>query len=89
MPKRSHTQLQSAIDTVHQPPHRSRSSTLRASSDTVDDIGEFEDAWEDEIEDDHVPENPTKDPEGPSIQLSDFPERLIVISKLQSRYGSR
>lgn len=79
MSKRSHAQLHSLIDSDDQPLHKSRSSGLRRLSVT-DDIGEFEDAWEDEIEEEQVAQNPTKDPHGPSGPLLNGQERLIVIS---------
>lgn len=66
MSKRSHTQLQYTIDSDDQPLHKSRPSGVRRAS-TTDDIGEFEDAWEDEIEEDHVAQNPTNDPNGSSL----------------------
>lgn len=66
MSKRSHTH--SLIDTDDQPLHKSRPSAVRRLS-LVDDIGEFEDAWEDEIEEEQIAQNPTKDPHGPSVPL--------------------
>lgn len=59
MAKRSHTHLHSFIDTDDQPLRKSRSSAVRTLPPT-DDIGEFEDAWEDEIEE----EQSTNDPDG-------------------------
>jgi hypothetical protein len=46
-------------------------------------MGEFEDAWEDEIEEEDVAQNPTNDPEGSytpllNIQPSDRHLMLIV-----------
>lgn len=84
MSKRSHTQLHSPFDTDDQPLHKSRSSAVR--SPPADDIGEFEDAWEDEIEEDQVAQ---KDPHGPSAPRLNGQERLIVISWFPSRHGSR
>ena len=60
MSKRSHTQLHTATDPDGQPFQKTRSSGVRRQSVT-DDMGEFEDAWEDEIEDE---DNPTIDPDG-------------------------
>ena len=73
MSKRSHTQLH----TDDQPFQKTRSSGIRRQSIT-DDIGEFEDAWEDEIEDDELAQNPTID--GLFTLPPDSSERLIVIS---------
>lgn len=63
MSKRSHTQLHAPLDADEQPPQKTRSSGVRRQSVT-DDMGEFEDAWEDEIEEEAVPQNPTNDPDG-------------------------
>jgi ribosome assembly protein RRB1 len=83
MSKRSHTQLQSAIDADDQPLQKTRSSGARRQS-VADDMGEFEDAWEDEIEDEETAQDPTNDPDGSSTPPLDTQERLIVIS---SRHG--
>ena len=80
MSKRSHTQLHATIDPDDQPFHKTRSSGVRRQSVT-DDMGEFEDAWEDEIETDEVAQNnPTNDPDGLSTLPPDASERLIAIS---------
>jgi len=63
MSKRSHTQLQPPADADGQPLQKTRSSGVRRQSVT-DDMGEFEDAWEDEIEEEEVTPNPTNDPDG-------------------------
>ena len=63
MSKRSHTQLHATIDEDDQPVQKTRSSGVRRQSVT-DDMGEFEDAWEDEIEDDELAQDPTIDPDG-------------------------
>jgi len=65
MSKRSHTQLHAPVDADGQPLQKTRSSGVRRQSVT-DDMGEFEDAWEDEIEEEEPPPNPTNDPDGPS-----------------------
>lgn len=57
MSKRSHTQLESSFDSDDHPSHKSRSSTVRTLS-VSDDMGEFEDAWEDEIEFPNNPDGP-------------------------------
>ena len=62
MSKRSHTQLHPSVDADGQPLQKTRSSGVRRQSVT-DDMGEFEDAWEDEIEEE-VPPNPTNGPDG-------------------------
>lgn len=79
MAKRSHTQLQVPIDSDDQPLHKSRSSRLRRHS-LPDDMGEFEDAWEDEIEEEDVAQNSTNDSDGSYTPLLNIQERLIVIS---------
>jgi len=76
MSKRSHTQLHTNTDADDQPFHKTRSSGARRQSVT-DDMGEFEDAWEDEIEDDEVAQNPAIDPDGLSTLPPDASERLI------------
>jgi len=88
MSKRSHTQLHTPIDADGQPLQKTRSSGVRRQSVT-DDIGEFEDPWEDEIEEEELAQNPTNDPDGLSAQLPDAWERLIVISQSPFRHGSR
>lgn len=70
MSKRSHTQLHTPAEADGQPLHKSRSAALRRPSLT-DDMGEFEDAWEDEIEEEELLQNPTNDPDGPSTLLPD------------------
>jgi hypothetical protein len=60
---------------MDQPLQKTRSSGVRRQSVT-DDIGEFEDAWEDEIEEDEVAQNPTNDPDG----LSTLPSERIEAS---------
>jgi hypothetical protein len=88
MSKRSHTQLHTAVDPDDQPFHKTRSSGARRQSVT-DDIGEFEDAWEDEIEEDEVTQNPTNDPNSLSIPPPNTSERLIVFSQPQFRHAGR
>ena len=88
MSKRSHTLLQSTIDADDQPFQKSRPSGLKRLP-SADDMGEFEDAWEDEIEDEEFAQNPTNDPNGPFLPLLTSKERLIVISQLPSSNASR
>lgn len=73
------------VDADDQPPHRPRSSAVGTPS-VPDGMGQFEDAWEDEIEEDQVA---SEDPHGPSGPLLNNQERLIVISWFPSRHGSR
>lgn len=68
MSKRSHTQLNTSADPDGQPFQKMRSSGVRRQSVT-DDMGEFEDAWEDEIEEDELAQDPTIDPDGLSTPL--------------------
>jgi hypothetical protein len=79
MSKRSHTQLHSPTDADDQPLHKSRPSAFKSPTLT-DDMGEFEDAWEDEIEEEILAQNLTTDPHGPSAPHLNDRERLIVIS---------
>lgn len=72
MSKRSHTQLHAPSDPDGQPLQKTRSSGVRRQS-VSDDIGEFEDAWEDEIEEEEVAKYPADDPDGPSAPL---PQRI-------------
>lgn len=88
MSKRSHTQLHAPADADGQPLHKTRASGVRRQSFT-DDMGEFEDAWEDEIEEEEAPPDPTNDPDGLSSPLPDAPKRLIVISQSPFRHGRR
>ena len=88
MSKRSHTQLHAPVDAEGQPLQKTRSAGVRRQSVT-DDMGEFEDAWEDEIEEEEVPQDPTNDPDGLSTLPPDAWKRLIVISRFQFRYGRR
>jgi len=76
MSKRSHTQLHTTTDPDDQPFHKTRSSGVRRQSVTGD-MGEFEDAWEDEIEDDELSQNPAIDPDGLSTLPPGASERLI------------
>ena len=62
MSKRSHTRLHS-IDDDGQPLQKTRSSGVRRHS-IADDMGEFEDAWEDEVEEEVLAQNPTNGPDG-------------------------
>ena len=69
MSKRSHTQLHTPADPDGQPPQKARSSEARRPSVT-DDMGEFEDAWEDEIEEEELPQDTTNDdPNGLSTPI--------------------
>ena len=62
MSKRAHTELHTATDPDGQPFQKTRSSGVRRQS-VADGMGEFEDAWEDEIEDEG---SPAIDPDGRS-----------------------
>ena len=87
MSKRSHTQLHATADADGQPLHKTRSAGGRRQSVT-DDMGDFEDAWEDEIEHEDLPPDPTNDPDdGLSTPFSAALERPIVISQLPFRHG--
>jgi len=88
MSKRSHTQLHAPTDADDQPPQKSRPSTVRRQS-AADDMGDFEDAWEDEIEEEDVAQEPTNDPDGLSTPPPDAWERLIVILQFPFRHGRR
>lgn len=89
MSKRSHTQLHATIDEDDQPVQKTRSSGVRRQSVT-DDIGEFEDAWEDEIEEEEeVAQNPINHPSSLFTPSPAPWERLIVISQFLFRHGSR
>lgn len=72
MSKRSLT----LTDSDDQPLQKSRSSNIKRTPLT-DHMGEFEDSWEDEIEEELVAPN---DPHGPSAPRLNDKERLIVIS---------
>lgn len=88
MSKRSHTQLHTTIDPDGQPFQKTRSAALRRQSIT-DDMGEFEDAWEDEIEEEEVAQVLTNDPDSLSTLPPDAQERLMVISQFLFRHAGR
>jgi len=89
MSKRSHTQLNTSTDPDGQPLQKTRLSGVRRHSLT-DDMGEFEDAWEDEIEqEEELIQNPTIDPDGLSAPLPRAQERLMVILQPPFRYAGR